>query len=140
MKAELPPVGATHTAMHTFTADEIRAFARMVGDANPLHHDEEAAARSRYGTLIASGTHSASVMMGVVASWTSSHAPAVGLGYSVRLRRAVAAGSACTITWRLVAVEHSAKLRGTVVRYEGSLALESGEIAVTGVSEAVVFD
>ena len=47
---------------HTFTADSIKAFARRF-DPQPFHVDEEAAARSHFGALCASGWHTASVWM-----------------------------------------------------------------------------
>ncbi|HEY4775539.1 MAG TPA: MaoC family dehydratase [Xanthobacteraceae bacterium] len=47
---------------HTFTADEIKAFARRF-DPQPFHVDEEAAARSHFGRLCASGWHTAAVCM-----------------------------------------------------------------------------
>jgi acyl dehydratase len=47
---------------HTFTADEIKAFAREF-DPQPFHLDEEAAARSHFGALIASGWHTAAVCL-----------------------------------------------------------------------------
>jgi acyl dehydratase len=46
----------------TFTADEIKAFARRF-DPQPFHVDEEAAARSHFGGLCASGWHTAAVWM-----------------------------------------------------------------------------
>jgi acyl dehydratase len=47
---------------HTFTADEIKAFAGRF-DPQPLHLDEAAAARSHAGRLCASGWHTACVWM-----------------------------------------------------------------------------
>jgi len=47
---------------HTFTADEIKAFAREF-DPQPFHLDEEAAARSHFGALIASGWHTAALCL-----------------------------------------------------------------------------
>jgi acyl dehydratase len=47
---------------HTFTADEIKSFAREF-DPQPFHLDEEAAARSHFGALIASGWHTASLCL-----------------------------------------------------------------------------
>jgi acyl dehydratase len=47
---------------HTFTAEDIKAFARRF-DPQPFHLDEAAAARSHFGALCASGWHSASVWM-----------------------------------------------------------------------------
>lgn len=47
---------------HTFTAEEIKAFASKY-DPQPFHLDEEAAARSHFGALIASGWHTAAMCM-----------------------------------------------------------------------------
>jgi acyl dehydratase len=47
---------------HTFTADEIKAFAREF-DPQPFHLDEEAAKRSHFGALVASGWHTAAVCL-----------------------------------------------------------------------------
>jgi acyl dehydratase len=46
----------TDLGSHTFTADEIKSFARRF-DPQPFHLDEAAAARSHFGGLIASGWH-----------------------------------------------------------------------------------
>jgi acyl dehydratase len=47
---------------HTFTADEIKAFALRF-DPQPFHVDEFAAERSHFGRLAASGWHSAVIWM-----------------------------------------------------------------------------
>lgn len=47
---------------HTFTEEDIVAFARQF-DPQPFHVDREAARRSFYGGLIASGWHTCSVAM-----------------------------------------------------------------------------
>ena len=47
---------------HVFTAEEIKAFAARF-DPQAFHMDEEAAVRSHFGGLCASGWHSASVWM-----------------------------------------------------------------------------
>ena len=47
---------------HTFTADEIKAFALRC-DPQPFHLDEAAAARSHFGALCASGWHTAATWM-----------------------------------------------------------------------------
>jgi len=47
---------------HTFTADEIKAFAQRF-DPQPFHVDEAAATQSHFGALAASGWHTASIWM-----------------------------------------------------------------------------
>jgi acyl dehydratase len=52
----------TEVGSHTFTADEIKAFARQF-DPQPFHMDEVAAARSHFGALCASGWHTAAISL-----------------------------------------------------------------------------
>lgn len=56
-------VGETQVlGSHTFTADEIKTFARAY-DPQPFHLDEAAAAASHFGALCASGWHTAGIWM-----------------------------------------------------------------------------
>jgi acyl dehydratase len=50
---------------HTFTAEEIKAFARQF-DPQPFHLDEAVAARSHFAGLIASGWHTAAVCLRLI--------------------------------------------------------------------------
>jgi acyl dehydratase len=50
---------------HTFTAEEIKRFAQSF-DPQPFHLDEEAAKRSHFGGLCASGWHSTAVCMRLI--------------------------------------------------------------------------
>jgi acyl dehydratase len=52
----------TELGRFTFTADNIKAFARRF-DPQAFHLDEAAAARSHFGALCASGWHTASIWM-----------------------------------------------------------------------------
>jgi acyl dehydratase len=57
------PIGErTELGSHTFTAEEIKAFARKY-DPQPFHVDEAAAARSHFGKLCASGWHTSAMCM-----------------------------------------------------------------------------
>jgi acyl dehydratase len=56
-------VGDVHEyGAHTFTTDEIKRYARAF-DPQRFHVDEGAAAETHFGTLSASGWHTAAVMM-----------------------------------------------------------------------------
>jgi len=56
----------------TLSADEIVEFAKRF-DTQPIHIDPEAAARGPFGGLIASGWHTAGVMMRLLADHYISH-------------------------------------------------------------------
>jgi 3-hydroxybutyryl-CoA dehydratase len=47
--------GQTATLSRTVTEADVEAFAWVTGDANPVHLDEELAARTRFGRRIAHG-------------------------------------------------------------------------------------
>lgn len=53
---------ARELGKHTFTAEEIKRFASRY-DPQPFHMDEEAAKKSHFGALCASGWHTAAVCM-----------------------------------------------------------------------------
>jgi acyl dehydratase len=53
---------------HTLTPAEISAYALAAGDNNPIHHDAKFAANTRYGRVIASGTHTTALLLGLTAS------------------------------------------------------------------------
>ena len=68
---DYPPGAGGEFGSLTVTEDEIMAFARRY-DPQPFHTDRAAAERSLYGGLIASGWHSAALMMRLYAdNWLS---------------------------------------------------------------------
>lgn len=120
-----------------FDAEGIRQFATLAGDTNPLHHDEAVARRSRFGGLIASATQTTSLMLGRLAQFVCARANVVGLGYAVKLRRAVPAGATGEIVWRVVSIEPKLSLGGDIVRFDGELRIEGG-VAVTATCDNLV--
>jgi acyl dehydratase len=51
----LPSVGDTATRSLALTAEHVEAYARISGDRNPLHFDEEFAAGTKFGRLVVQG-------------------------------------------------------------------------------------
>ncbi|AOI54137.1 MaoC family dehydratase [Burkholderia thailandensis] len=123
-------IGETISKTITFDADSVRRFATLAGDMNPLHHDEALAESTRFGGLIVSGTHYSALMMGMVATFLSERRAALGLEFEFQFRKAVAAGETVTMAWRIVAIEPSPKLRGDVVRLDGTLCNAAGDVCV----------
>jgi acyl dehydratase len=50
-----PAVGARATWTRTITAEDVELFARVSGDRNPLHFDEDYASATRFGRLVVQG-------------------------------------------------------------------------------------
>lgn len=131
-------VGDTFSREVTIDAASIRQYAMLAGDHNPMHHDESVAKASRFGSLIASGTHTSALLMGVLATAISERVASLGLGFSVRLRRAVRAGEAVSIRWKIVSIEPSRSLKGDLVVAEGELVNQAGEVAVSATSQSII--
>ena len=60
-------VGDTARRTRRVTARDIELFTELTGDRNPLHYDEDAAARSRFGRLIVQGGVTSGLLNAVVA-------------------------------------------------------------------------
>jgi acyl dehydratase len=75
------------SATHVVTRDEIKAFAWQF-DPQPFHLDEEAAARSLFGGLAASGWHTAALTMRLLVDGGG----VVGAGVEIKWPRPVRPG------------------------------------------------
>jgi acyl dehydratase len=122
------------------SAAAISAFADSVGDSNPLHHDEAVATRSRFGGLIASGTHSASLLMALTASYFSRHAQPLGLEFKLHFHRAVHAGDTLELAWTVTRVQPKASLGGDLVWLDGQARNQRGEVALAATATLLVMD
>jgi acyl dehydratase len=62
-----PSVGETARRSRVVQARDIELFTELTGDRNPLHYDEEAASRSRFGGVIVQGGVTSGLLNAVVA-------------------------------------------------------------------------
>jgi acyl dehydratase len=63
----VPEMGETARRTRVVRTEDIALFTRMTGDRNPLHYDDAAAARSRFGGLIVQGGVTSGLLNAVVA-------------------------------------------------------------------------
>lgn len=131
-------VGERFSREIRFEAEMIRTFARLVGDTNPLHHDEDLAARSRFGGLIASGTHTSALIMAVVADHITSKRASLGLETACQFRRAVTAGTHLLVEWTIVSVEVKPRLDGHLLTLEGQASDSNGILYATAQAKILV--
>ena len=122
----------------SLSAEDIRTFATLVGDTNPLHHDEELAKRSRFGALIASGTQTSALMGAATAALVTDRAPSLGLEVSFRFHRVVKADEQLRIVWEVVSVEPSPKLGGHIVTLDGRMTDAQDRVSVAGQVKTLV--
>lgn len=133
----MPEAGQTFSKPYLFTLENIKRYAEESGDENPLHHDEDAAAASRFGGIIACGAHMSGVLMSLAASRREGKRQGVGLEFSFRFLKAIPAGTATTLSWTVKSIEPNEKLKGDVVTMEGLIADEAGTVYVTAQSKGV---
>ena len=124
-------VGDSAEVSKTITEEDVRAFAELTGDRNPVHLDEEYASTTRFGRRIAHGMLGASLISTVLASELPGRG-SVYLSQTLRFTAPVFFGD--TVTAR-VAVKHVREDK-PVVTLETVCTNQRGERVVEG--EAVV--
>ena len=60
-------VGQKASRTMTVTAEQVRKYAEITGDYNPLHFDEEFVARTKFGKLVAQGGLTTGILHALVA-------------------------------------------------------------------------
>ena len=63
----IPSVGQTARRTRAVTARDIELFTEISGDRNPLHYDEEAARKTRFGGIVVQGGVTSAILNAVVA-------------------------------------------------------------------------
>jgi acyl dehydratase len=132
-----------HHFFRTVTFDEasIRAFATAAGDENPLHHDAAHAAASRFGGIIASGTHHGALMMGLVATELTRLGAGVGLEFSLSFRKPVPVGSTMRLEWEVTATEQAPRLGGTIAHLAGKMTdVATGAVVLSTTGKCLMLD
>lgn len=120
-------VGDSVEVPTTVTAREIDLFAEATGDRNPVHLDDEVAARSQFGARIAHGMLTA----GFISAAIASKLPGPGsiyLGQTLRFVRPVRIGD--TVTVKLQVLEVIAAKRR--VRLATACTNQNGETVLDG--------
>jgi acyl dehydratase len=118
------------SVLHQLTPEAVSQQALAVGDSNPVHHNAEFARDTRYGRVIASGTHTTALILALTASHFSKAAAMVGLEFWVRLRRPIYADELITLEWLVIKVTPNAKLGGDIVELRGRILGQDGKTSL----------
>jgi acyl dehydratase len=126
-------VGDRATRSRKVEARDIGLFTEISGDRNPLHYDEEAARRSRFGEIIVQGGITSAILNAVVAEDLPGPG-SVFLNVNWNFRAPVRPGD--TITGEVEVLEARSdkpitRLRTTVTRQDGVVALEGEALCYT---------
>src|SRR5215510_4243434 len=114
----------------TLTPDSVAEYARAAGDSNPVHFDAAFAAGTRYRRIIASGTQTTALLLGLTAAHFSKNCSMVGLEYWVRFRRPVFADETIQLEWLVIKVTPNDRLDGYIVDLRGRIRGQDGQTAV----------
>lgn len=132
-------VGYRFSSVHRFDPAQVSAFALAAGDTNPIHHDVEAAAVTRFGKPIASGTHTTALLMGLVASHISTLGEVVGVKFTMDLLRPVFADEQVVLEWEVIGIQAHPR-RGHFLDLQGMVAGMEGDCRVRGLGRVLVWN
>jgi acyl dehydratase len=122
-----PTVGAIAERTHRTTMGDVEAFTAITGDRNPLHYDEDLAARTVFGRLIVQGGVTSGILNAIVAE----DLPGPGtvfLAVNWRFLKAVGVGE--TITGRVEIV--SVRPDKPICEVATSVRNAAGEVCLSG--------
>src|SRR5262245_32258868 len=124
----------------SLTPEAVIAFASTAGDNNPIHHDPEFAAATRFGKPTASGPHTTALLLALTASHFSKTGAMLGLEFWVRFRRPIYADETILLEWMVVKVTPNQKLRGDIVDLRGRIKGQDGKTSVGAKGRVLVAD
>ncbi len=132
-------VGDRFVRRERITDRHLTEGARLIGDFNPLHVDEDFARRSRYGARILHGVITSALVgaeFGMVYAGT-----AIGyLEHNARFHAPVRIGDELTITWTVTALEPKPRHGGGIVHAEAVAVNQDGVTVCTASGRMLVAD
>jgi acyl dehydratase len=124
----------------TLTPEVVGQFAQLAGDTNPIHHDSEFAALTRFKKLVASGTHTSALLGALTASHFSQYGAMLGLEFWYQYKRPVFADEKIRLEWLIISVRPGNRLNGYIVDLRGRILNELGQTAVGAKGRVLVVD
>jgi 3-hydroxybutyryl-CoA dehydratase len=103
LERPLPPPGTRASVTRTITDEDVRRFAEITGDDNPLHLDDAYAATTRFAGRIVHGMLTASLFSAIVGKQLPGEG-GIYLGQQVRFLKPVRPGDTITATAEVIAV------------------------------------
>jgi acyl dehydratase len=129
----LAEVGDTARRSRLVTGRDIELFTELTGDRNPLHYDEAAAGRSRFGGLIVQGGVTSGLLNAVVAEDLPGPG-SVFLHVDWSFKAPVRPGDEITAEVEVLEAREDkplTRLRTTIVNQEGTVVLDGTALVWT---------
>jgi 3-hydroxybutyryl-CoA dehydratase len=114
----------------TLSPAKVIEFAMAAGDNNPIHHDADFAANTRFGRPTASGPHTTALLLALTASHFSKKGAMLGLEFWVRFRRPIYSDETIVLEWMVVRVTPNEKLKGEIVELRGRIKGQDGKTSL----------
>ena len=124
----------------TLSPAAVVQFANAAGDNNPIHHDAQFAASTRFGRPTASGPHTTALLLALTASHFSKTGAMLGLEFWVRFRRAIYANETIRLEWMVIKVTPNEKLKGDVVELRGRIKGQDGKTSLGAKGRVLLTD
>ena len=124
----------------TLSPAAVAEFANAAGDNNPIHHDPQFAASTRFGRPTASGPHTTALLLALTASHFSKTGAMLGLEFWVRFRRAIYADETIRLEWMVIKVTPNQKLKGDVVELRGRIKGQDGKTSLGAKGRVLLTD
>lgn len=128
----LPSVGDRASLSHVFTREDVAEFARLSGDDNPVHLDDQAARQAGFAGIIVHGMLAA----GLISRVLGTQLPGPGtiyLSQEMRFRRPVYPGQRVTPVVEVVVRREDKPIIELATRVEAD-----GEVALDGTATVLV--
>lgn len=125
-------IGVTASRKRTVTDADIRLFAQVSGDANPVHLDEDYAAGTPFGKRIAHGMFAVSVISAVLGNDLPGHGT-IYLGQDIKFKAPVHIGDTITATVELIkyrADRRIATFKTTVTNQDGVVVVDGEAVVI----------
>ena len=125
-------IGASASLTKTFTAEDVRAFAEISGDKNPVHLDEDYAAQTQFKKRIAHGMLTAGLISAVLGTQLPGEG-SIYLGQTINFRAPVYLGDTITATVTIIKMH----ARKPIITLETICKNQDDVVVLDG--EAVIF-
>ncbi|NLX09466.1 MAG: MaoC family dehydratase [Chloroflexi bacterium] len=125
-------VGMTASRTKTFTDDDVRTFARISDDVNPIHLDDAYAAQTRFGRRLVHGMLTAALISATLAN----DLPGVGtiyMGQTLTFKAPVFIGDTITAVVEVIkyrAERRIATLKTICTNQDGTIVIEGEAVAL----------